>query len=75
MNAGAFVSNSSTHVPAMLHNIIENIDTSKNEVAILVSDMKYSPMGKTAAPELPISGADQKRHRRTLECFALFRLR
>lgn len=52
MNAGAFVSNSSTHVPAMLHNIIENIDTSKNEVAILVSDMKYSPMGKTAAPEL-----------------------
>ena len=40
MNAGAFVSNSSTHVPAMLHNIIENIDTSKNEVAILVSDMK-----------------------------------
>lgn len=52
MNAGAFVSNSSTHVPAMIHNIIENIDTSKNEVAILVSDMKYSPMGKTAAPEL-----------------------
>ena len=52
MNAGAFVSNSSTHVPAMLHNIIENIDTAKNEVAILVSDMKYSPMGRTAAPEL-----------------------
>lgn len=52
MNAGAFVSNSSTHIPAMLHNIIENIDTTKNEVAVLVSDMKYSPMGKTAAPEL-----------------------
>ncbi len=52
MNAGSFVSNSSTHIPAMLHNIIANIDTSKNEVAILVSDMKYSPMGKTAAPEL-----------------------
>lgn len=52
MNAGAFVSNSSTHIPAMLHNIIENIDTAKNEVALLVSDMKYSPMGKTAAPEL-----------------------
>ena len=52
MNAGAFVSNSSTHIPAMLHNIIENIDTAKNEVAVLVSDMKYSPMGKTAAPEL-----------------------
>lgn len=52
MNAGAFVSNSSTHIPAMLHNIIENIDTAKNEVALLVSDMKYSPMGKTASPEL-----------------------
>lgn len=52
MNAGSFVSNSSTHIPAMLHNIIENIDTAKNEVAVLVSDMKYSPMGKTAAPEL-----------------------
>ena len=36
----------------MLHNIIENIDPTKNEVAVLVSDMKYSPMGKTAAPEL-----------------------
>ena len=52
MNAGAFVSHSSTHIPAMLHNIIENIDTAKNEVALLVSDMKYSPMGKTASPEL-----------------------
>lgn len=52
MNAGAFVSNTSTHIPAMLHNIIENIDTAKSEVAVLVSDMKYSPMGKTAAPEL-----------------------
>lgn len=52
MNAGAFVSNSSTHIPAMLNNIIENIDTTKNEVAVLVSDMKYSPMGETSAPEL-----------------------
>lgn len=52
MNAGNFVSNSSTHIPAMLHNIIENINTTKNEVAVLVSDMKYSPMGKTAKPEL-----------------------
>lgn len=52
MNAGAFISNSSTHIPDMLHNIIENIDPTKNEVAVLVSDMKYSPMGKTAAPEL-----------------------
>lgn len=52
MNAGTFVSNTSTHVPAMLHNIIENLDTTKNEVAILVSDMKYSPVTATKAPEL-----------------------
>lgn len=52
MNAGTFVSNTSTHVPAMLHNIIENLDTVKNEVAVLVSDMKYSPVTATKAPEL-----------------------
>lgn len=52
MNAGTFVSNTSTHVPAMLNNIIENIDSIKNEVAILVSDMKYSPVTATKAPEL-----------------------
>ena len=52
MNAGQFVSNSSTHIPAMLQNIIQNLDTTKNEVAILVSDMKYSPTGASAATEL-----------------------
>lgn len=52
MNTGDFVSNYSTHIPDMLYNIMENIDTTKNEVAILVSDMKYSPMGEDAAPQL-----------------------
>ena len=52
MNAGSFVSNTSTHVPAMLQNIIANIDTAKNEVAVLVSDMKYSPVTATKEPEL-----------------------
>lgn len=52
MNAGTFVSSTSTHVPAMLNNIIENIDTTKNEVAVLVSDMKYSPVTATKEPEL-----------------------
>ncbi len=61
MNAGAFVSNTSTHIPAMLQNIIENIDSTKTEVAVLVSDMKYSPMGKTAAPEI-IQYQDQIRN-------------
>ncbi len=52
MNAGDFVSNSSTHIPTMLLSIIQNIDTTKNEVAVLVSDMKYSPTGATAAPSI-----------------------
>lgn len=52
MDAGRFVSNTSTHIPAMLMNILQNIDTVKNEVAVLVSDMKYSPTGISAATEL-----------------------
>ena len=52
MNAGKFVSNSSTHIPAMLLNILQNIDTAKSEVAVLVSDMKYSPTGISAATDL-----------------------
>lgn len=50
MNAGAFVSNSETHIPDMLSNIITKLDIANSEVAILVSDMKYSPMGNQAAP-------------------------
>ena len=52
MNGGGFVSNSSTQIPWMLTNIIKQIDPNKDEVAVLVSDMKYSPMGKDAAPNI-----------------------
>lgn len=52
MNRGEFVSQTDTHIPMMLANIISNIDPNKDEVAILVSDMKYSPMGKDAAPNI-----------------------
>ena len=52
MNRGEFVSQTDTHIPMMLANIISNIDSNKEEVAILVSDMKYSPMGKDAAPNI-----------------------
>lgn len=52
MNAGGFVSNTETHIPAMLVNIIKNIDSTKNEVAVLISDMKYSPTGPGAAPTI-----------------------
>lgn len=50
MNAGAFVSNSETHVPDMLANIILELKNKDSEIAVLVSDMKYSPMGQQAVP-------------------------
>lgn len=50
MNGGGLISNTSTQIPMMLLNIIKEIDPEKNEVAVLVSDMKYSPMGPDAAP-------------------------
>ena len=51
MNTGAFVSSASTKVPVMLQGIISSLNTTDGEVAVLVSDMKYSPVG-AAAPEV-----------------------
>lgn len=51
MNTGAFISAASTKVPVMLRNVISALDTSAGEVAVLVSDMKYSPVG-AAAPDV-----------------------
>lgn len=51
MNTGAFISAASTKVPIMLQNLISHLDTSAGEVAVLVSDMKYSPVG-AVAPEV-----------------------
>ena len=51
MNTGAFESAASTKVPVMLQSIINNLNTEAGEVAILVSDMKYSPVGE-AAPDV-----------------------
>lgn len=48
MNTGAFISSASTKVPVMLQSIINNLDTEAGEVAVLVSDMKYSPVGAAA---------------------------
>lgn len=48
MNTGGFLSNASTQVPIMLKTIINNLDIEKGEVAVLVSDMKYSPVGADA---------------------------
>lgn len=59
MNVGALVNNASTKIPVMLTNIINKINESDNEVAVLVSDMKYSPVG-AAAPAVLLTqyGAD-----------------
>ncbi|MBR5377886.1 MAG: hypothetical protein IK135_02075 [Bacteroidales bacterium] len=51
MNTGAFVSAASTRVPLMLQSIIANLDADNGEVAVLISDMKYSPVGQ-AAPKV-----------------------
>lgn len=49
MNTGALQSNASTQVPVMLQTIVNRMK--KGDVAVLVSDMKYSPVG-AAAPEV-----------------------
>jgi hypothetical protein len=52
MNGGGFVANTSTRIPDMLANIIGHLNIDKGEAAVLVSDMKYSPMGRAQAPML-----------------------
>lgn len=54
MNTGAFVSSASTKVPLMLESIFNNLNTDEGEVAVLISDMKYSPVG-AAAPQVLLS--------------------
>lgn len=51
MNTGAFVSSASTKVPLMLQTIVSNLDVDHGEGAVLISDMKYSPVG-AAAPKV-----------------------
>lgn len=51
MNTGAFVSSASTKVPVMIKSIINSLNPDEGEVAVLISDMKYSPVG-AAAPKV-----------------------
>jgi len=51
MNTGSFISSASTQVPIMLASIIDDIKPEQGEVAVLISDMKYSPVG-AAAPKV-----------------------
>lgn len=46
MNTASLQSNASTQVPIMLSTIISQLK--KDEVAVLISDMKYSPVGASA---------------------------
>lgn len=48
MNSGGFVSTAETQVPAMLESILLNLDYMNGAVAVLISDMKYSPAGNKA---------------------------
>lgn len=48
MNSGGFVSTASTQVPAMLETILKSLDYDNGAVAVLISDMKYSPVGSKA---------------------------
>ncbi len=45
MNSGGFISTASTQVPAMLETILSDLDYENEAVAVLISDMKYSPVG------------------------------
>lgn len=71
MNTGSLQSSASTQVPIMLNTIISQLK--KNEVAVLVSDMKYSPVG-AAAPSVLLSqyGSDVARIAgNSKKCFCL----
>lgn len=48
MNSGQFISSSSTEVPDMLEVVVNSLNLSKGEISVLVSDMKYSPVGSKA---------------------------
>ena len=52
MNKGAFVSGSSTDVPDMISRMLDNVDVKSSEVGVLISDMKYDPVGNSALQAL-----------------------
>lgn len=53
MSAGNFISNASTKIPLMLKTVYDNLNVNSGEVAVLVSDMKYDPVGEVASGVLP----------------------
>lgn len=45
MNTGRFESTASTRVPTMIKSILSDLDYNNGECAVLISDMKYDPVG------------------------------
>ena len=52
MNKGSFVSGSSTDVPDMISRMLDDVDAKSSEVGVLISDMKYDPVGNSALQAL-----------------------
>ena len=52
MNKGAFVSSSSTDVPGMISSMLDDVEFKSSEVGVLISDMKYDPVGNSAQKAL-----------------------
>ena len=52
MNRGSFVSSSSTDVPDMISRMLDDVDVKSSEVGVLISDMKYDPVGNSALQAL-----------------------
>ena len=52
MNKGAFVSSASTDVPDMISKMLDDVDVKSSEVGVLISDMKYDPVGNSALKAL-----------------------
>jgi len=62
MNQGGFVSSVSTNIPDMLSRMIGSVKSNKGEVGILVSDMKYDPVGNSSIEVLLSQYSDDIRN-------------
>lgn len=52
MNAGKLLYDDNTSIPQMINRIVTQIDSTNGMVAVLISDMKYSPIGNKAPQAL-----------------------
>ena len=52
MISGSFVSTASTKVPVMMETILQDLNYNNGACSVLISDMKYSPVGTAGMPVL-----------------------